>query len=777
MVSLCSWTGVALWGLGMLLRVAMMRWPHSGQGVEPLHGDFEAQRHWIEVTANLPPSEWYHNRTDNDMQYWGLDYPPLTAWHARAMAAAASAVRPSISTLFDSRGAEGPGDRLFMRFSVLAVDLAVLLPACLLLVWLVPRRLVGEHLSEKAFWRLLQRHESRYGTISSPTEERANDASGDDSQDREEWVITRESKSLEGSAPDEGASDSVADSFGHSELRAMSAAYRWVLPPPSVFGRWAPLAWVWLCPLMLLVDHGHFQYNSASLGLAIASWGLLGASTLLEETTASSPWLAGLAARMAAAVAFAAALNYKQMELFHAPAAFVAHLVLSWRSARRAGAGLKAVVVEVVCVGMCVMAVTAWIWLAMCPPGALTVLPSGVSAEPQWNVLAEWLVHHLHPQCQETLWRAVQRVFPFNRGLFEDKVASLWCAVEPVFRFRRRLIQGSLHLHSVLQASTIATLLLLAPATLSALVAAGCCSCRMRPLPPNPPLARPEESEERLRPRARREAVGLHWTVWVCLLSSASSLAFFLAAFHVHEKTVLLPLLPIVVASGLSASVPFGGGRAPDVTTDVPVIRPPPPSAAGAAVRRLVAWLQPLCVLSVLPLFLKDGIAPAALAMGAACSIALGEAWVSREVEAVCGNSRASSPEDTPIAWVLWQHRISSLWATLVPPELAELLPFPRPLVESFGFSAWGASSALKVLSVVHLLVAPLSTVAHWAIVLAWGALPPPTSLPDLYPQLLATVHCGTLLWVLIVVTVCAWQSAAECADDDEWDELGHDGG
>lgn len=44
----------------------------------PMHGDFEAQRHWMEITTHLPTSLWYFY----DLQYWGLDYPPLTAYHS-----------------------------------------------------------------------------------------------------------------------------------------------------------------------------------------------------------------------------------------------------------------------------------------------------------------------------------------------------------------------------------------------------------------------------------------------------------------------------------------------------------------------------------------------------------------------------------------------------------------------------------------------------------------------------------------------------------------------
>jgi len=48
-----------------------------------MYGDYEAQRHWQEITYNLPPIQWYvHNDKKNNLTYWGLDYPPLTAFHS-----------------------------------------------------------------------------------------------------------------------------------------------------------------------------------------------------------------------------------------------------------------------------------------------------------------------------------------------------------------------------------------------------------------------------------------------------------------------------------------------------------------------------------------------------------------------------------------------------------------------------------------------------------------------------------------------------------------------
>ncbi len=50
----------------------------AGRRRPPQHGDFEAQRHWMEITSNLQPDEWYFNSTANNLQYWGLDYPPAS---------------------------------------------------------------------------------------------------------------------------------------------------------------------------------------------------------------------------------------------------------------------------------------------------------------------------------------------------------------------------------------------------------------------------------------------------------------------------------------------------------------------------------------------------------------------------------------------------------------------------------------------------------------------------------------------------------------------------
>ena len=55
---------------------------YSGESKGPIFGDFEAQRHWMEITIHTPLKDWYRNTGSNDLTYWGLDYPPLSAYWA-----------------------------------------------------------------------------------------------------------------------------------------------------------------------------------------------------------------------------------------------------------------------------------------------------------------------------------------------------------------------------------------------------------------------------------------------------------------------------------------------------------------------------------------------------------------------------------------------------------------------------------------------------------------------------------------------------------------------
>ncbi|NXO38727.1 ALG6 glucosyltransferase, partial [Locustella ochotensis] len=104
----------------------------SGAGKPPMYGDYEAQRHWQEITYNLPIRQWYFNTSDNNLQYWGLDYPPLTAYHSFLCAYIAKFINPDWVALHTSRGYESQPHKLFMRTTVFVADLLVYIPAVIL---------------------------------------------------------------------------------------------------------------------------------------------------------------------------------------------------------------------------------------------------------------------------------------------------------------------------------------------------------------------------------------------------------------------------------------------------------------------------------------------------------------------------------------------------------------------------------------------------------------------------------------------------------------------
>ncbi|KUF76734.1 dolichyl pyrophosphate Man9GlcNAc2 alpha-1 [Phytophthora nicotianae] len=118
------------------LFLILVRWmvglhSYSGEHTPPMFGDYEAQRHWMEITINLPISGWYFNTTSNDLLYWGLDYPPLTAYVSYLFGRAASVMEPAMVELTNSRGYESAASKVFMRSSVLLCDIALFIPAIL----------------------------------------------------------------------------------------------------------------------------------------------------------------------------------------------------------------------------------------------------------------------------------------------------------------------------------------------------------------------------------------------------------------------------------------------------------------------------------------------------------------------------------------------------------------------------------------------------------------------------------------------------------------------
>ncbi|XP_064187996.1 dolichyl pyrophosphate Man9GlcNAc2 alpha-1,3-glucosyltransferase [Anguilla rostrata] len=316
-----NWSLVSLCVLlGLTTRWTVSLNTYSGTSKPPMFGDYEAQRHWQEVTYNLPVQQWYFNTTDNNLNYWGLDYPPLTAFHSLLCAHIAQLINPEWVELHKSRGYESPAHKLFMRATVIIADILIYIPAVVL--------------------------------------------------------------------------------------------YCFYLTDGSTRRKVSTLLCILLYPGLILIDHGHFQYNSVSLGLAL--WGVLGL---------------GLGWDLLGSLAFTLALNYKQMELYHSLPFFC---YLLGKCAKK-GLTHKGLIL-LLKISMTVVATFAVCWLPFL-------------SDPQQSL------------------QVVRRLFPVGRGLFEDKVANTWCSLNVLIKIRAQLSS-----ETQLYLSLAATLLAVLPSSVKLLM-------------------------------------------------------------------------------------------------------------------------------------------------------------------------------------------------------------------------------------------------------------------------------------------------------------------
>jgi alpha-1,3-glucosyltransferase len=248
-------------------------------------------------------------------------------------------------------------------------------------------------------------------------------------------------------------------------------------------------------PATLLIDHGHFQYNTVMLGFA---------------ATAMANFLRGNF--LMGCMSFVCALGFKQMALFYAPAVF-AYLLGSCISPRLD-------IGRFISIALTTAAAFAVLFAPLLL-GALADAIGGVSP----------LKHDLPPllaalpfHVDENAWfypillqltQSIHRIFPFARGIFEDKVANLWCTIHTFHK-----------LHNYPSAIVQRAALLATSAAI---------------LPPCFILFH--------KPRKELIPLGFATVAW----------AFFLCSYQVHEKNVLLPLLPMTLLlagyGGLTPSI------------------------------------------------------------------------------------------------------------------------------------------------------------------------------------------------------------------------------
>jgi alpha-1,3-glucosyltransferase len=355
-----AWIYAVIICVALAFRAAAGLHPYSGEATPPMFGDYEAQRHWMEIARALPPRDWYRQTAENDLDYWGLDYPPLSGYAAGVAAWFMDKIEPEAVALGTSRGHESIRSRTAMRVSVIAADAFILIPALFAFVF----------------------------------------------------------------------------TFYEREYVSPEAAQ-------------AVLAFVLSLPSLILIDHGHFQYNGVSLGFFVAS-------------------LAAMVSGMHAfgSVLFCFSVYFKQMSLYYAPAVAAYLLSTAARIRPRSSGFMFALRVTI-----CIVIATAL-------------------------VFAPWL--------PSDIGRVLRRLFPVKRGLYEDKVANVWCTLSAFVKLNQLLSKGNL-----LLLCSFATTIACAPFCFAVAIA----------------------------PTSR-----------LLVLSTAGcALSAYLFSYHVHEKQILIPLMPIAL--------------------------------------------------------------------------------------------------------------------------------------------------------------------------------------------------------------------------------------
>ena len=375
--------------LCLTIRILVSLFPYSGYQHPPMFGDFEAQRHWMEITLNLPIQHWYLDSFSNDLSYWGLDYPPLTAYHSRLLGSMGQwVVGEEMVKLGTSRGWENIETKRFMRMTVLGSDGIVFMSA----VWMVVGVMMG--MERRMVMKRLRKGEE---------------------EELHQGVLT-------------------------DELIAVLV--------------------VLMAPPFILIDHGHFQYNCVCLGLVVFA-----IYFVFKKNELASSFF------------FVLALCFKQTALYFAPAFFFYFLSLCLHE-RSWAAGLHRLI---------------WIGVIVVVTFVIMFLPFLSSVELFAQVL--------------------HRLFPFARGLYEDKVANFWCATNFYFRWKEFAIP------LMSKISLFTTLFGLVPIAVALF----------------------------------RNPTRLSFVFALF----ASSMCFFLFSFQVHEKSILFPFLPFILLASIERSAHF----------------------------------------------------------------------------------------------------------------------------------------------------------------------------------------------------------------------------
>ena len=285
----------------ILIKILVGQFGYSGEGDYPRFGDFEAQRHWMEITINLPIQEWYTNSRQNRGDYWPLDYPPMSGYHSYILGKILNKYIPKSVELKKSKGYESPIFKMVMRFFALISDVLVFHVAVNLICYYI-------------------------------------------------FVYTKKARNKK----------------------------------PLYIQYYIVLLLILINPLMIIIDHGHFQYNNVMHGFFVLALFFLYSENYIL-----------------AIIFYSFCINFKQMGLYYAiPFPLYVIKKLFFNKSKNKENNNNNNLLSITYIGIY---------------GIITLITNVI-------IYLPWLK-------AKKMNDVFNRIFPVHRGIYEDKVATFWCTL------------------------------------------------------------------------------------------------------------------------------------------------------------------------------------------------------------------------------------------------------------------------------------------------------------------------------------------------------------
>ena len=305
----------------ILIKILVGRFGYSGEKTPPKFGDFEAQRHWMELTIYLPVSEWYTDSRINRKDYWPLDYPPMSGYHSYILGKILEKYYPESVMFKKSLGFESAKFKLIMRFFVIISDF------------------IFFHIGVNLFCYYM-------------------------------FIYSRNKR---------GKKPKVINYYLVLILVLMN-----------------PLMIIieLMNPLMIIIDHGHFQYNNVMHGLFVLSLFFLYSENYIF-----------------AIIFYSLCVNFKQMGLYYAipfPVIVIKKLFFENKKNYNLIISIIYTIIYII----------------------FTLISNVV-------IYLPWLK-------AKNIKDVFTRIFPVQRGIYEDKVATFWCVLNIFYKLNKHFNTNNL---------------------------------------------------------------------------------------------------------------------------------------------------------------------------------------------------------------------------------------------------------------------------------------------------------------------------------------------